>query len=149
MEVSTIHLLYHWWFWSWTKNQKLFIDIDYVMILFVQFSHLAWVQTDRKSGGLGDLKYPLISDVTKSISKSYGVLIPDQVWGALFLIIVFLKEHIIPFDSFNVCTCTHPCISCLLFITGMNQYVAKLLWLRSNAHLVLYWTGIRLSCSFS
>jgi peroxiredoxin (alkyl hydroperoxide reductase subunit C) len=57
----------------------LFIDIDYVMILFVQFSHLAWVQTDRKSGGLGDLKYPLISDVTKSISKSYGVLIPDQV----------------------------------------------------------------------
>ncbi|KAM3753433.1 hypothetical protein ACB098_03G093800 [Castanea mollissima] len=34
---------------------------------------------NRKSGGLGDLKYPLISDVTKSISKSYGVLIPDQV----------------------------------------------------------------------
>ncbi|RRT40171.1 hypothetical protein B296_00046577 [Ensete ventricosum] len=43
-----------------------------------EFSHLAWVQTDRKSGGLGDLKYPLISDVTKSISKSYRVLIPDQ-----------------------------------------------------------------------
>ncbi|RZS20153.1 hypothetical protein BHM03_00052632 [Ensete ventricosum] len=43
-----------------------------------EFSHLAWVQTDRKSGGLGDLKYPLISDVTKSISKSYKVLIPDQ-----------------------------------------------------------------------
>ncbi|XP_022766983.1 2-Cys peroxiredoxin BAS1-like, chloroplastic isoform X2 [Durio zibethinus] len=42
------------------------------------FSHLAWVQTDRKSGGLGDLKYPLISDVTKTISKSYRVLIPDQ-----------------------------------------------------------------------
>lgn len=46
----------------------------------LQFSHLAWIQTDRKSGGLGDLQYPLISDVTKSISKSYGVLIPDQVW---------------------------------------------------------------------
>jgi alkyl hydroperoxide reductase subunit AhpC len=45
----------------------------------MQFSHLAWVQTDRKSGGLGDLKYPLISDVTKSISKAFGVLIPDQV----------------------------------------------------------------------
>ena len=49
------------------------------MALWMQFSHLAWVQTDRKSGGLGDLKYPLISDVTKSISKSFGVLIPDQV----------------------------------------------------------------------
>ncbi|KAL7161454.1 hypothetical protein ACSBR2_042004 [Camellia fascicularis] len=43
-----------------------------------KFSHFAWVQTERKSGGLGDLKYPLISDFTKSISKSYGVLIPDQ-----------------------------------------------------------------------
>ncbi|CAL9181451.1 unnamed protein product, partial [Musa hybrid cultivar] len=43
------------------------------------FSHLAWVQMDRKSGGLGDLKHPLISDVTKSISKYFGVLIPDQV----------------------------------------------------------------------
>jgi len=46
---------------------------------FLQFSHLAWIQTDRKSGGLGDLKYPLVSDVTKSISKAYSVLIPDQV----------------------------------------------------------------------
>ncbi|MFN4196373.1 MAG: peroxiredoxin, partial [Thermosynechococcus sp.] len=23
-----------------------------------QFSHLAWIQTDRKAGGVGDLKYP-------------------------------------------------------------------------------------------
>ncbi|KAK8492480.1 hypothetical protein V6N13_009494 [Hibiscus sabdariffa] len=45
----------------------------------MQFSHLVWVQTDRKSYGLGDLKYPLISDVTKSISKSYTMLIPNQV----------------------------------------------------------------------
>eukprot|EP00887_Chlorella_sp_A99_P004572 scaffold4.g4572.t1 len=37
-----------------------------------QFSHLAWIQTDRKSGGLGDLKYPLVADLTKSISDSYG-----------------------------------------------------------------------------
>ncbi|KAL7168954.1 hypothetical protein ACSBR2_034060 [Camellia fascicularis] len=44
-----------------------------------KFSHFAWVQTERKFGGLGDLKYPLISDFTKSISKSYGVLILDQV----------------------------------------------------------------------
>lgn len=50
------------------------------LVSYLQFSHLAWVQTDRKSGGLGDLQYPLVSDVTKSISKSYGVLIPDQVW---------------------------------------------------------------------
>jgi hypothetical protein len=53
--------------------------ISDAIVSIVQFSHLAWVQTDRKSGGLGDLNYPLVSDVTKSISKSYGVLIPDQV----------------------------------------------------------------------
>ncbi|BBM98216.1 hypothetical protein Mp_1g11790 [Marchantia polymorpha subsp. ruderalis] len=42
------------------------------------FSHLAWIQTDRKAGGLGDLNYPLVSDLTKKISKDFGVLIPDQ-----------------------------------------------------------------------
>ena len=51
-----------------------------LVFVWMQFSHLAWVQTDRKSGGLGDLKYPLISDVTKSISKAFGVLIPSQVF---------------------------------------------------------------------
>ena len=45
----------------------------------MQFSHLAWIQTDRKSGGLGDLKYPLVADLTKTVAKAYNVLIPDQV----------------------------------------------------------------------
>lgn len=49
------------------------------LFLLVQFSHLAWIQTDRKSGGLGDLRYPLVSDITKKISKAFQVLIPDQV----------------------------------------------------------------------
>ena len=39
-----------------------------------EYAHLAWLQTDRDDGGLGDLNYPLISDLTKSISKSYNVL---------------------------------------------------------------------------
>ncbi|WPT17849.1 Peroxiredoxin-2 [Picochlorum sp. SENEW3] len=41
------------------------------------FSHLHWINTPRKQGGLGGLKYPLVSDVTKSISKDYGVLIEE------------------------------------------------------------------------
>ncbi|XP_043725155.1 2-Cys peroxiredoxin BAS1, chloroplastic [Telopea speciosissima] len=64
------------------------------------FSHLAWVQTDRKSGGLGDLKYPLISDVTKSISKSYDVLIPDQGIALRGLFIID-KEGIIQHSTIN------------------------------------------------
>ncbi|KAL8245360.1 hypothetical protein R6Q59_011618 [Mikania micrantha] len=54
------------------NTEVLGVSVDSV------FSHLAWVQTDRKSGGLGDLNYPLISDVTKSISKAFNVLIEDQ-----------------------------------------------------------------------
>ncbi|KAM0909850.1 hypothetical protein ACQ4PT_014570 [Festuca glaucescens] len=76
------------------NTQVLGVSIDSV------FSHLAWVQTDRKSGGLGDLKYPLISDVTKSISKSFGVLIPDQGIALRGLFIID-KEGVIQHSTIN------------------------------------------------
>ena len=40
-----------------------------------KFSHLAWTQTPRDKGGLGGVKYPLLSDLTKNISRDYGVLL--------------------------------------------------------------------------
>lgn len=42
-----------------------------------EFSHLAWIQTERNQGGLGDLNYPLVSDLKKDISAAYNVLDPD------------------------------------------------------------------------
>ena len=42
-----------------------------------QFSHLAWINTPRKKGGLGEMKIPLLSDLTKSISRDYGVLLEN------------------------------------------------------------------------
>jgi peroxiredoxin 2/4 len=42
-----------------------------------EYSHLAWIQSDRKAGGLGDLNYPLVSDIKKTISTSYNVLIAE------------------------------------------------------------------------
>lgn len=39
-----------------------------------EYCHLAWMQLDRESGGVGDLKYPLVSDLNKQISLSYNVL---------------------------------------------------------------------------
>ncbi|MDR1385701.1 MAG: peroxiredoxin [Planctomycetaceae bacterium] len=53
-----------------------------------EFTHLAWINTSRKDGGLGELKYPLVSDITKKISESYDVLIPDAgvALRGLFLI---------------------------------------------------------------
>eukprot|EP01001_Neometanema_parovale_P011064 NODE_7302_length_776_cov_349.079632_g7061_i0.p2 GENE.NODE_7302_length_776_cov_349.079632_g7061_i0~~NODE_7302_length_776_cov_349.079632_g7061_i0.p2 ORF type:complete len:196 (+),score=60.86 NODE_7302_length_776_cov_349.079632_g7061_i0:82-669(+) len=41
------------------------------------FSHLAWINQPRKQGGLGGMKIPLLSDLTKQISKDYGVLVED------------------------------------------------------------------------
>ncbi|CAL1261546.1 unnamed protein product [Larinioides sclopetarius] len=39
------------------------------------FSHLAWVNTPRKKGGLGSMDIPLLADLSKKISKDYGVLL--------------------------------------------------------------------------
>ncbi|MDE2490572.1 MAG: peroxiredoxin [Elusimicrobia bacterium] len=52
-----------------------------------KFSHLAWANTARKDGGLGEIKYPLLADITKNIARSYGVLVNDAVaLRGLFLI---------------------------------------------------------------
>lgn len=65
-----------------------------------EFSHLAWIQTDRKTGGLGDLNYPLVSDITKKISKAYKVLIPaDGI--ALRGLFIIDKEGIIQHATIN------------------------------------------------
>jgi alkyl hydroperoxide reductase subunit AhpC len=44
-----------------------------------KFSHLAWINMARKDGGLGQMKIPLVSDITKEISRDYGVLLKDGV----------------------------------------------------------------------
>ena len=44
-----------------------------------EFSHLAWINTPRAEGGLGELKYPLVADLTKKISADYGVLLDAGV----------------------------------------------------------------------
>lgn len=38
------------------------------------FSHLAWVNTPRKQGGLGDMSIPLLADKSCKIARAYGVL---------------------------------------------------------------------------
>ncbi len=51
------------------------------------FSHLAWRNTDRKKGGLGDIAYPLVADISKQISKDYDVLADMGIaFRGLFLI---------------------------------------------------------------
>lgn len=41
------------------------------------FTHLAWINTPRKEGGLGNIKIPLLSDLSHKISKEYGVYLDN------------------------------------------------------------------------
>lgn len=41
-------------------------------------THLAWINTDRKENGLGQLKYPLAADTNHEVSREYGVLIEEE-----------------------------------------------------------------------
>ncbi|XP_050509965.1 peroxiredoxin-4-like [Diabrotica virgifera virgifera] len=41
------------------------------------FSHLAWMNTPRIDGGLGKVNFPLLSDMMHTISKDYGVYLPN------------------------------------------------------------------------
>ncbi|MGE0738733.1 peroxiredoxin [Sulfurimonas sp.] len=44
-----------------------------------QFSHFAWRETPVNSGGIGRIKYPLVADLTKQISRDYDVLFGESV----------------------------------------------------------------------
>ncbi|KAK7801489.1 hypothetical protein U0070_017469, partial [Myodes glareolus] len=43
-----------------------------------QFTHLAWINTPRRQGGLGPIRIPLLSDLNHQISKDYGVYLEDS-----------------------------------------------------------------------
>ena len=49
------------------------------------FTHLAWINTPRTEGGLGLIDYPLLADISKNMSRDYGVLVDnpeDAMFGA-------------------------------------------------------------------
>ena len=65
-----------------------------------EFSHLAWIQTERTQGGVGDLNYPLVSDLKKEISAAYNVLDPDA-GVALRGLFIIDKEGVIQHATVN------------------------------------------------
>jgi peroxiredoxin (alkyl hydroperoxide reductase subunit C) len=38
------------------------------------FTHLAWKNTAVDNGGIGNVQYPMVADLTKKIARDYGVL---------------------------------------------------------------------------
>ncbi|TGU74771.1 MULTISPECIES: peroxiredoxin [Geomonas] len=52
-----------------------------------RFTHLAWKNTSVENGGIGNVQYPLVEDLDKSIAKAYGILLNESVaLRGLFLI---------------------------------------------------------------
>lgn len=43
-----------------------------------KFSHLAWLNTPKSEGGIEGVKYPLVSDINKTIARDFDVLIPED-----------------------------------------------------------------------
>ena len=65
-----------------------------------EFSHLAWIETERKMGGLGDINYPLISDLKKEISTAYNVLDPD-LGAALRGLFIIDRSGVLQYATVN------------------------------------------------
>ncbi len=86
------------------------------------FSHLHYLLSKRSQGGVGVLQYPLLSDFTKVISKSYRVLTNDGfAFPGLFIID---KEGIIQYYTVNNLLLGRN-ISELVRILQSIQYIKK------------------------
>ena len=64
-----------------------------------QFSHLAWRNTPRAQGGLGEIGYPLVADINKQIARDYDVLLDGGI--ALRGLFLIDKEGIVKHQVIN------------------------------------------------
>ncbi|MCL6572976.1 MAG: peroxiredoxin [Bacillus sp. (in: Bacteria)] len=58
-----------------------FDDLDAVVIgssTDTIHTHLAWINTNRKENGIGELNYPLAADHNHAVSRDYGILIEEE-----------------------------------------------------------------------
>lgn len=65
-----------------------------------QFSHLAWIQTERKNGGIGDIAYPLVADLKKQIARDYEVL-DEEAGVALRGLFIIGPDGVIRHSTIN------------------------------------------------
>lgn len=47
-----------------------------------KFSHWAWLNTELKDGGIKGVKFPLVSDLSKSIAQNFDVLAGEYVYDS-------------------------------------------------------------------
>jgi len=98
------------------STQILAVSID------SPFSHLQSLLLSRKHGGLANLNYPLISDLSQTITKDYKLLTEEGL--ALPGLFIIDKEGIIQYYNVNNLLCSRS-ISELIRILKSIQYVKK------------------------
>lgn len=55
------------------KTEVIAVSVD------SHFTHLAWKNTPVEKGGIGNVQFPLVADLTKSIARDYDVLVGGAV----------------------------------------------------------------------
>jgi peroxiredoxin 2/4 len=86
------------------------------------FSHLRWLLLSRNEGGLQDLNYPLVSDLTQTITSDYKLLTNDGI--ALPGLFIIDKEGVIQYYTVNNLLCGRN-IDEILRILKSIQYIKK------------------------
>src|SRR5579862_7480486 len=61
-------------------------------------SHMSWLSVPKSRGGIEGVTYPLLSDLTKNISRSYEVL-NEEIGVALRGVFLLDKENIVQYAS--------------------------------------------------
>jgi peroxiredoxin (alkyl hydroperoxide reductase subunit C) len=98
------------------STQVLAISVD------SPFSHLHYVLSSREEGGLQDLKYPLLSDLTQTITNDYKLLTDDGM--ALPGLFIIDKEGILQYYTVNNLLCGRS-IHEILRILKSIQYIKQ------------------------
>ena len=98
------------------STQILAVSID------SPFSHLQSLLLSRKQGGLANLNYPLISDLSQNITRDYKLLTEEGL--ALPGVFIIDKEGIIQYYTVNNLLCSRN-INELIRIIESIQYVKK------------------------
>jgi peroxiredoxin (alkyl hydroperoxide reductase subunit C) len=98
------------------STQLLAISVD------SPFSHLHYLLSNKEEGGLKNLQYPLVSDITQSITRDYNLLSIDGLaFPGLFIID---KEGVIQYYTVNNLLCGRS-INELLRILESIQYIKQ------------------------
>jgi len=65
-----------------------------------KFSHHAWLNTTKDKGGIAGVAYPILSDMNKTIARSYGTLFEDA--GVAFRgTYIIDKEGVVQYSAVN------------------------------------------------